>query len=155
MKSKLLNEHAGLRTFAVVFVSGDDAIEGLKRFAREHRIAGAQLTAIGAFSRAVVGYFDWTKKDYRRITLAEQVEVLTLAGNIGVPPRADRGERSNDEPALHAHAVLGRADGSACGGHLLEGTVRPTLEVIVIETPRHLQRRFDPETGLTLIDLSA
>ena len=146
MKSKLLNEHGGLRTFAVVFDSGDEAVEGLKRFARENQIRGAQLTAIGAFSGVTVGYFDWQKKDYKRIALPEQVEVLTLAGNIGT---------KDDGVALHAHIVLGRSDGSACGGHLLEGRVRPTLEVVVIETPRHLQRRVNPETGLALIDLSA
>lgn len=153
MKSQLLNEHAGLRTFAVVFDPDDEAVDGLKRFAREHHIDGAQLTAIGAFSSAVVGYFDWGRKDYTRIPFNEQVEVLTLAGNIGV--KETGGGRPQTEPALHAHVVLGRADGTACGGHLLEATVRPTLEVVVIETPRHLRRRLDPETGLALIDLSA
>lgn len=146
MKSKLLNEHGGLRTFALVFGTGDEPVDGLKRFAGDNRISGAQLTAIGAFSAAVVGYFDWQQKDYRRITLAEQVEVLTLAGNVGI---------KDGEPALHAHIVLGRADGMAVGGHLLEATVRPTLEVVLIETPRHLHRRFDSATGLALIDLSA
>jgi predicted DNA-binding protein with PD1-like motif len=155
MKSQLMNDHAGLRTFVVVFETGHEAVEGLKRFAREHRVTGAQLTAIGAFSQAVVGYFDWAQKDYRRIAVNEQVEVLTLAGNIGVKRAAAAGGGQEDEPALHAHVVLGRADGSACGGHLLEAMVRPTLEVVVLETPRHLQRRFNPETGLPLIDLSA
>lgn len=146
MKNKLLNEHGGLRTFAVVFDTGDEAVAGLEQFAREHGIRGAQLTAIGAFMEVTVGYFDWQQKDYRRIRFADQLEVLTLAGNIGM---------KGDGVALHAHVVLGRSDGTACGGHLLEGRVRPTLEVIVMETARHLQRRTNPDTGLALIDLSA
>ena len=85
-------------------------------------------------------------------TSRAQVEVLTLAGNIGVKRASDPPPR--DEPALHAHVVIGRADGTACGGHLLDARVRPTLEVIVIETPQHLRRRLHPETGLALIDLS-
>jgi hypothetical protein len=51
------------------------------------------------------------------------------------------------------HAVLGQSDGHALGGHLLEGDVRPTLEVIVTETPAHLHRRYDPVSGLALIHL--
>ena len=144
MTSKLLNEHGGLRTFAVVFRTGDDPVAGLIRFAREQRIQGAQLTALGAFQRAIVGFFDLDARDYRRIRFDEQMEVLGLTGNIGV--------KKEDEPALHAHVVLGRADGSAHGGHLLEATVRPTLEVIVTETPAHLRRTHDPETDLHLID---
>lgn len=145
MRSTLLNEHGGLRTLAVVFETGEEPVEGLVRFAREHDITGAHLTGIGAFSRVTVGYFEWERKDYRRIPFAEQLEVLTLAGNIGT---------GSDGPALHAHIVLGRADGSAVGGHLLEATVRPTLEVVVVETPSHLRRRKHEATGLALIDLS-
>ena len=144
MHSKLLFSDGGLRTFAVVFSTGDDPVAGLKTFAGEHRIIGAQLTAIGAFSRATVGYFDWERKDYLRIAVDEQVEVLVLTGNLGT---------KDDKPALHAHVVLGRRDGAAQGGHLLEATVQPTLEVMVIETPQHLRRRFDAATGLPLLDL--
>lgn len=145
MKSKLLNESGGLRVFAVIFETGDEVVEGLKAFARQHRITGAQLTAIGALSEVTCGYFDWNSKDYRRIPVREQVEILTLTGNIGV---------KGEEPALHAHIVVGKSDGSAVGGHLLEGLVRPTLEAIVTETPAYLRRVPDEETGLALIDLA-
>ena len=146
MTSRLLNDASGLRTFAVVFSTGDEAVSGLKRFADENRVSGAQVTALGAFSKVTVAFFDWQQKDYRRIQFDEQMEVLSLTGNIGVKEGA---------PALHAHVALGRADGTAHGGHLIEASVRPTLEVIVTETPAHLHRRFDPETGLHLIDASA
>jgi predicted DNA-binding protein with PD1-like motif len=146
MKTRLLHEHAGLRTYAVIFDEGDQPLEGLKRFAGEERMRGAQLSAIGAFSTLTVGYFDWPSRDYQRIRIDEQVEVLALTGNIA---------RQDDEPALHLHVVVGRADGRAYGGHLLEATVRPTLEVVVTEVPQYLRRRLDPATGLALIDASA
>lgn len=145
MQAKLLDGAGGLRTFAIVFSTGDDPIRGLERFAREHAVTAAQITAIGAFSSAVVGYFDWTSKDYERIPIDEQVEVLALTGNIGI---------KEDGAGLHLHVVLGRRDGTAQGGHLLDARVRPTLEVMVIETPQHLRRRIDRATGLALIDLS-
>jgi predicted DNA-binding protein with PD1-like motif len=92
----------------------------------------------------VLGYFDWQRKDYRRIAIEEQVEVLNLTGNVAL---------ADGKPKLHPHIVVGKADGSAHGGHLLEGHVRPTLEVVVTESPAHLQRRSDPETGLPLLAL--
>ena len=143
MRWKLLDKGPPA-THAVVLDSGDEAVAALGKFAREHRIEAASLSAIGAFERAVVGYFDWAKKDYKRIPVNEQVEVLSLLGDVAM---------SEGEPALHIHAVLGRSDGSVVGGHLLEGHVRPTLEVVCVEPPAHLRKRKDPETGLALISI--
>jgi predicted DNA-binding protein with PD1-like motif len=144
VKSRIINE-GELRTFAVVFDSGDEAVAGLLDFAREHNISAAKFTGIGAFSDLVLGYFDWQRKGYRRIPVAEQVEVVSLIGNIA------RGE--DGAPTLHPHIVVAKADGSAHGGHLLEAHVRPTLELVVTEAPAHLQRRHDRESGLALIRL--
>ena len=93
----------------------------------------------------VLGYFDWQKKEYERIPIREQVEVLSLLGDVALGP--------DGKPKLHAHIVLGKRDGSAHGGHLLEGRVRPTLEVLLIQSPAALQKVHDPETGLALIDI--
>jgi uncharacterized protein len=145
MMSKLLHEQDGLRTFAAIFETGDEVMAGIEALAREHRLNGAQLTAIGAFQDAVVTYFDWEQKAYIEIPVDEQVEVASLNGDIGVDEQG--------EPAIHLHLVLGRRDGTAIAGHLKQARVRPTLEVIIIETPPHLTRRHDPETGLNLIRL--
>jgi hypothetical protein len=141
MQAKLLNE-TGERVYAVIFDTGEDPVAGLTRFAEEHDLDASGFTAIGAFSEASLGYFDWEKKDYERIPVDEQVEVLALVGDIALEGSARK---------VHAHVVLGRRDGSACGGHLLSAKVRPTLEVIVTEAPGYLRREHDPETGLSLI----
>jgi uncharacterized protein len=143
MRTKLIND-APQRTFAVVFDQGDEVLENLLAFARSEELSAAEFTGVGALSDVVLGYFDWQEKDYRRIPIAEQVEVLALTGNVAL---------EDGEPKLHPHIVVGKSDGSAHGGHLLEGHVRPTLEVIVTESPSHLQRRSDPETGLALLRL--
>lgn len=143
MKAKIL-QGEGRQTFAAIFETGDEAMTGLLGFAKEHRLAASQLTAVGAFSDAVLGFFDWETKHYKRIPVDEQVEVLSLVGDIAL---------DGDEPKVHAHVVLGRADGSTLGGHLLEAHVRPTLEVIVSESAAHLRRAHDPESGLDLIAL--
>lgn len=144
MKWRMI-DNSSQRTFALVFETGEEVVAGLQQFARETKATAAEFTALGALSDLTVGYFDWPKKDYRRIVIGEQVEVINLTGNFA------RGE--DGQPALHAHIVVGKADGNACGGHLLRAHVRPTLEVVVTESPSHLQRRHDPETGLALIRL--
>jgi predicted DNA-binding protein with PD1-like motif len=92
----------------------------------------------------VLGYWDWKAKDYEKIPIREQVEVVSLVGNIALAP--------DGSPRVHAHVVIGKRDGTAHGGHLIEAHVRPTLEVIVTEEPQHLQRRHDAPTGLALIE---
>lgn len=66
MQDRLPHENSGERTFAVVLQTGEEAIGCLKTFVEREHIAAAQISAIGAFSDAVLGYFDWQKKDYQR-----------------------------------------------------------------------------------------
>jgi predicted DNA-binding protein with PD1-like motif len=145
MLSKLLSESDGVRTFVVVLDAGDEAFRSILDFAAAESIAAAAVTAIGAFESATVGWFDFASKTYRRIPVAAQCEVLSAIGDIAA---GDDGK-----PSLHMHAVLGLSDGSTRGGHLLEGIVRPTLEVMVAETPAYLRRKKKPELGIALIDL--
>lgn len=145
MRSALLAE-GPQRTYALVFDTGDEVMAGLLDFAKRNHVDAAALTAIGGFQSATLGYFDIGSKEYLEIPCGEQVEVLTLAGDVS--------HRQGD-PQLHMHAVLGRRDGSTLGGHLIRAVVRPTLEVMLTETPSHLRRTYDPDAGLPLIDLDA
>ncbi|HEY4360034.1 MAG TPA: PPC domain-containing DNA-binding protein [Bryobacteraceae bacterium] len=139
MKSRKLGNGTVL-----IFDTGDEVVSTLTAFARQNHIAAAHFTAIGAFSDAGLGYFDLQKKDYLKNQVNEQVEVVSLIGDIAL----DKGE-----PKVHAHVVVGRKDGSTMGGHLLEAHVRPTLELILLDSGEQLKRKFDPESGLALIDL--
>jgi uncharacterized protein len=125
-----------------VLDTGDEAIAELGRFVRDKEVEAASLTAIGAFQHALLGYFDWQTKEYKKIPVDEQVEVLSLLGDVAVV---------EEGPTLHVHAVLGKRDGTVVGGHLLAGHVRPTLEVILIQPPSYLRKRRDAATGLALI----
>ena len=143
MKTKLLNRN-GESTFALVLATNDEVVQCLTKFASEQKVTAAHFTGIGAFSSVVLGYFDWKRKDYNRIPIDEQVEVVSLVGDIAL---------SKGKPMVHAHVVVGKTDGTAHGGHLLEGRVRPTLEVVLVESPAHLRRSHDAASGLALIDL--
>lgn len=143
MKSKLINQN-GQKTYALVFETGDEVMESIQRFAGEHNLHASQFTAIGAFRDVVLGFFDFSIKDYKKIPVDEQVEVLTLAGDITL---------AEGKHKIHAHVVVGKEDGTTRGGHLLKAHVRPTLEVILTESPAYLQRKKDEATGLALIAL--
>ena len=138
MKSRKMADETVL-----VFETGDEVVSTLTSFAKENHIAAGHFTAIGAFSDATLGYFDLQKKDYLRNQVDEQVEVVSLIGDIAL----DKGE-----PKVHAHVVVGKRNGAAMGGHLLEAHVRPTLELVLQDSGEQLKRKFDPESGLALID---
>jgi predicted DNA-binding protein with PD1-like motif len=144
MRWKLLSEQGGERTFALVFETGDEVASELERFAREQSLSAARVSGIGALRDVTLGYFNWETKEYDENRFDEQVEIVSLLGDVAT---------KDGEPALHAHLAVGRADGTALGGHLVEAHVRPTLELVVVESPAHLRKRFDPETGLALISL--
>ncbi|MDQ0511121.1 PPC domain-containing DNA-binding protein [Ancylobacter amanitiformis] len=142
---KLLSEVDGLRTFAVILETGDEAMTALRDVAEREGLTAAHVSAIGAFSQATISYFDWERKEYEKIPVREQVEVAALSGDVAIGP--------DGKPAVHIHVVLGRRGGVAVAGHLEDGMVRPTLEVILTETPAHLHKRVDAASGLALISL--
>ena len=126
---------------------GEAVVESLKGFADRYRIAFAEIRAIGTLDCVTLGYYDAEAKTYNDGTFDEPLEVLNLAGNIA---RGEDGDR-----LVHAHVTLSRSDYTTLGGHLVEGVVGPTLEVIVETAPVTIRRRHDPTTGLELWDLSA
>ena len=119
-------------------------MEVLTSFAREEGITAAELSGIGAFESAVVGFYNIEAQEYDRIPVEEETEVLSFLGNVSI---------TDEGPRVHAHVSLGRRDGSAVGGHLFEGSCGATLEIFVREEPGELSRTPVPGVGLPLLDL--
>jgi predicted DNA-binding protein with PD1-like motif len=146
MKSARIAGDVGSETRIVVLDSGEEAFVALSKFANEAGITAASLTAIGAFEKATIGWFDFDKKIYKKIEVEQQCEVLSAIGDVAI---GDDGKSS-----LHLHVVLGLSDGTTRGGHLIAGTVRPTLEVVLTDTPSHLRRKKKSDIGIALIDIA-
>ena len=144
MHSKLVSRPGETRMWFVVLERGEKVKEQLRALVKQEGIKNASFVALGAFEKATIAYFDWEKKKYQPIPIDTQVEVITLVGDV-VPDEKNK-------PSLHAHTVLGLADGTTRGGHLIEGHVRPTLEITVTETPAHLVRHKHPDLGVALIE---
>ena len=131
------------KTYVVILDTGEEILSSLQQFANATRLAGSSFKAIGALSQVELGWFNWETKKYQdAVKLDEQVELLSLIGDIAL---------LNSEPQVHAHLIVGRADGTAHGGHLMRATVRPTCELVITENPRHLQKEMVPELGIALI----
>jgi len=133
------------RSYVLVFNTGDELAKGLKDFATEQNLADASFKAIGALASVRLAWFNPETKRYQiSVDLKEQVELLSLIGDVA---------QHDGKPIMHAHAVVGRSDGSTAGGHLMEASVRPTCEVFLTESPMHLSKALDPDSGLVLIKL--
>ena len=130
------------RTVIVVCAKGEECMQSLYDFAEREGIAAAGFVGLGAFSSSTVAFFDRGRKTYDPIPVEEQVEVLNITGNI---------TRFEGKPRIHAHATLSRPDGSTIGGHLIEGTVWPTLELTVTVGDGVIERETDEESGLGLV----
>jgi uncharacterized protein len=144
VRSRRIHVRDDRPSWVVVFDKGEDALTGLGELAADNGLSAASLTGVGAFASATIGYFERDLKDYLRILVDQQVEVLSMIGDIALV---------DEVPAVHCHVVLGCRDGSTRGGHLLRCDVWPTLEMVITEYPASLRKRIDPESGLALIDL--
>jgi uncharacterized protein len=143
MQVKLVKDTPEEKIYAIVFLKGDEVLSGLTDFAIKNKVTDAHFTGIGAISSATTAWLDLDRKMYHPTVTSEQVEVLSLIGDIAA---------FNGKPIVHMHVILGRRDGSTVGGHVWELNVNPTVEVFLTANTTPLGKRPDPNSGLKLID---
>jgi len=119
-----------------------DLLEELTSLCRDKNIGLGHIEAIGAVSRAQIGFYDQSRQEYRFTKLDKNLEITSLIGNISI---------RDGEPMVHAHLTLADAQGSVYGGHLAPETIVFACEFIIhaYEGPR-LCRLYDGDTGLPL-----
>ena len=143
MQVRILKDSPEEKVYAVVFLKGDEVLSGLTDFAIKYKVSDAHFTGIGAISSATTAWLDIDKKLYHPTITNEQVEVLSLTGDIAA---------FNQKPVVHMHAVLGHRDGSTTGGHVWSLTANPTVEIFLTANNTILNKRPDPASGIKLID---
>jgi predicted DNA-binding protein with PD1-like motif len=146
MQVQLLTPGEPTKQYAVIFYQGDEAFSGLLEFAQKYHVTSAHFTAIGAVNGATLGWFDPQRKMYKKIPINGQHEVIGMSGDIAL---------YQGKPVVHTHMIVGAPDGTTRAGHVLAAYVSPTLEVMVTVDSVTMQKRFDPDTDLTLIDPAA
>lgn len=124
------------------FFHGEEIVSGLVAFAKSANLTAAWVQALGALSRAEIGYYDPEARKYERLAIEEDVEVTGLIGNLSLVEQ---------EPFAHLHVTLGRRDFSTLGGHLFRGEAGATVEVLLLAfAGAKLERARDEEIGLNL-----
>lgn len=127
--------------FLVRLDVNDEVVNSLGRFARDANTCGA-VWGIGALEYGVVGYFDEKLGRYEKMKVDGGVELLSLMGNIAM---------KDGEFFPHIHVALGRRSGEVFGGHLFEGVVSVTAEILVFPWDiNDVERKVIPESGIQL-----
>jgi len=122
---------------------GADLLGALEAQCRFHNITLGEVWAIGAVTRARIGYYKQDIQKYMFLDLDQPLEILSLIGNISL---------KDGQPMVHAHVTLGEASGRAYGGHLAAGAPVFAGEFVIQEcqSEKIFRRTLDEETGLFL-----
>lgn len=130
--------------YVIRLVKGEEVVDTLTSFVREHKIQAGLVSGIGAVSDITLGYFDPASRDYHKEMLAGSWEVANIAGNIAV---------LDGEEMLHLHATIADNGHNGKAGHLFSARVSVTLEVVIVPFQGMVKRKMDPSIGLNLLDL--
>jgi Predicted DNA-binding protein with PD1-like DNA-binding motif len=123
---------------------GEEVRSKLTEFIEQENIGGGYFIAFGAFCRARLRYFDVAAKEYRNHEIDQQVEVVSLLGNIAWV---------DGKPKIHMHVAVSDGQTRTYSGDMEEGYARPTLELFLTKLPGEIRREKDPESGLDLLSL--
>lgn len=134
----------GVQNWVVVLSPGDEVLSAMSEFAKAQKVSNAHFVGIGGVKDPEVAWYDLDTKKYKAMKRAEQMEVLTMSGDI---------VGGENGPVVHAHMILGDASGNAWGGHLIRATASPLLEIYVTIFPTPIVKKPDPATGLQRMDL--
>ena len=126
------------------FESGEQIAERLLTWLRAHEIGYATMTGLGAVSGATISYWNAASRAYEQHHLPEQMEVVSLVGNVTIKEGA---------PFTHIHVTLGRRDLSIVGGHFNDATVHPNVEIWLSPESGSVERKLDEASGLFVMDL--
>lgn len=130
--------------FLIVLEMGEEVINSLTNFSKEYKINFGSFQAIGAVSFAAIGNYEVDKKTYHWKDFKGNLEVTSLLGNIA---------SLDGKIVIHTHINISDENFNCFGGHLKEALVSGTLEVVVEVNDELIERKFNDEIGLNLLDI--
>ena len=139
MKIKKFNNYYVLR-----LQKGEEIISALQAAARISKINSGFFFGLGVGKDLVLGYFDAQHKTYIKKAFEGEFEFSSFAGDVS---------RFEGETVVHCHVTITDKNFSAFGGHLFQGVIPATCEIIIFPFKKILERKKDRVTGLNLIDI--
>ena len=114
---------------------GDEITESILTVAGKEKIALAFVSGIGATDNFTVGVFNTDKKEYEKFCFnGGNYEINSLTGNITT---------LNKEPYLHLHITCTGEGCKVKGGHLINGVISLTAEIIITVIDGNAGRKFN------------
>lgn len=123
---------------------GEEIVACVRKVCEAEHVAFGSVSGIGAVGHAVFGLYHVAERGYTSNTFGGELEMTSLLGNV---------TEQNGQVYLHFHAAFAKEDGTSVGGHLNEAVVSGTAEIFIQTAPGFIDRKIDPETGLTVFDL--
>jgi uncharacterized protein len=130
--------------FVVRLDPEEEIVTALASFCEANRIDAGTVSGIGSARHAVIAFFDRDRREYESMTIEEDTEIASLTGNVAL---------KDGKAFLHLHATLASRRFQVFAGHLMEARVASTTEVVIRPAEGWIQRAFDPQSGLYLLEL--
>ncbi|MCH9613331.1 MAG: hypothetical protein SP1CHLAM54_03300 [Chlamydiia bacterium] len=131
-----------MEPYLFVLKQGQPIMETLTKHVAEKGWSSCSVSGIGAVVDPEVAFFFDDTKDYTSEICSGQYEVISINGNVAW---------FEGELMAHLHILLGDEKYKTFGGHLMDATVGPTLELTIVPMKAKYARKFDEEVGIKLI----
>lgn len=132
-------------SYVIRLEKGEKIIEKLEEFCMREGVKSGHFSGIGGLSEVEIAHFSIKDKDYHsKVFRGSVLELISLQGNVTL---------SEGKVKVHAHVMIGDSGFKTFGGHLVEGTILPTCEIVFVPFGEEIERKTDEETGLALLDL--
>jgi predicted DNA-binding protein with PD1-like motif len=128
-----------VKPFILVLNSNDELLPSISACAKDAKLLGASISALGQLHNPTLAYFTSDPKAKPTLTQFKgYFELASLNGNVA---------KNKNGYFTHAHAVLANQKFNGIAGHVDNSKVGLTVEVTITPLPSTLQRAVDPETG--------
>lgn len=131
-------------TYFVRIERGEKIIETLKNFCTKQKIKCGYFFGIGALGEAELAHYIVENRKYTSKKYKQPLEIVSMSGNITT---------MNNESYLHCHITLSDEKMKAVAGHLKEGKIAATCEIVLVRLNSNINRKYDELTGLNLMEL--
>ena len=121
----------------------EKVVDSILKVCQTEQITLGNISGLGAVNEIEIGLYDVEKQCFCPTTLKKSLEMANLTGNVTT---------QDGQVYLHLHAVFGDVHGNAVAGHLKEAVVSATCEIFISSICGTVERRFDPVTGLNILN---
>ena len=139
MKCKKIND-----TYFIRLDKGEKVLERLRDFCSKNNIKAGYFFGIGSLDGAELAHYIAKAGKYTYQLYRQPLEIVSMNGNMTM---------MNNESHIHCHACLSDVNMEAMAGHLKEGIVGATCEIVLVKLDTEINRKYDDFTGLNLMDL--